>query len=280
MENGQEGEQTQCLNCSAAVADVFCQSCGQRVRENSDRSIGQLLGDFLGNLFFIDNRFLLSAWYLFRFPGRMTIEFLEGKRKKFISPVTLFLFANLIYFFVDPLSDYSLSLYDQVYGQYYSEWIKPWVRIVMQNSGLESAAYNTAYQNTSDNISKVIMILNIPMIALAVYVLALKKRRYYYDSLIYAFHFFSVYITSWILLDGVDRLITFIAGYEESQVANISFYLFAFGFPLLYAVLSIKKFMDIRWYWAIPAGLVAMVSVTLANMIYRLIILVLTLWVT
>ncbi len=148
----------------------------------------------------------------------------------------------------------------------------------MQNSGLESAAYNTAYQNTSDNISKVIMILNVQMIALLVHLIAFKKRRFYFNSLIYAFHFFSVFITSWILLIGMDSIITFFASHEESLAAYYSFYLFNFGLPLLYAILSIKKFMNIRRYWAISAGLVVMFSVTMANMIYRFIILVLTLW--
>ena len=280
MEEHHDIIKTQCLNCNTSVNGNFCHQCGQASRDNTDRAIGKLLGEFFGNIFFLDNRFLLSGRYLFRYPGRMTVEFLRGKRKKFISPITLFLFFNLIYFFVNPLSDYSLSLEDQVYSQPYSDWVREWVVSKLKTEGLEGADYALTYQNNSDTISKSIMIINVPLIAFFVYLLALKKRRFYYDSLIFAFHFFSLYMASWIMLPWVDNLISLIAGHSESVVASISFKLFAFGIPLLYAIGSIKRFMNIRWYWAIPAGFLVLLSVNLANLFYRFIIFLLTFWAT
>lgn len=270
----------QCLNCGASVKGVFCHQCGQRIRDNLDRSMGRLLGEFLGNIFFLDNRFFLSAWYLFRFPGRMTTEFLNGKRKKFISPVTLFLFANLIYFFVSPLTDYSLSLYDQMHSQVYSEWTKGWADSKIQNEGLDLQTYSVTYKNATTNISKSVMIINVPMIALLVYLMAFKKRTFYFDSLIYAFHFFSLFMISWVTLELVDWLIDFLPLGENSIISAFVFNLFVVIIPLLYGMLSIKKFMNIRWYWAILAGTGAMIAVGISNLIYRFIIFVLTLWAT
>lgn len=280
MKSGNELLQTQCLNCGASVEEGFCHHCGQPVRDNSDRAIGRLLSEFIGNIFFLDNRFLLSMRYIVLFPGRMTVEFLEGKRKKFISPITLFLFFNLIYFFVNPLSDYSLSFSDQIYSQPYSKWIKEWIDLKLQTEGLSESAYGIIYQNMSDSISKSIMIINIPMIAVFVYLMAFKRRRFYFDSLIFAFHFFSLFMASWIILDWVETLINFLSGDDRSIVSYISFYLFVFFIPLLYAILSIKKFMGFKWYWAIPAGMVVVLGVSLANLFYRFIIFVLTVWVT
>lgn len=258
----------------------YCHQCGQSVRENTDRSIGKLLADFLDNVFFFDNRFIISLWYLFRFPGRMTVEFLEGKRKKFVSPVILFLLFNLIYFLVNPLTDYSISLIDQIYGQPYSEWVKPWVDAKLQNDGLNELAYGSIYQNASDTISKSIMIINVPLIAVFVYLMVLKKRGFYYDSLIFALHFFSFFMGSWVIMDWADSLIYSIAGHEDSKVAAISFSFFTTILPLLYAALSMKKWIAIRWYWAIAAGIGVIIAVSLVNFLYRLIILVLTVWMT
>ncbi len=271
--------QTQCLNCETAVHGDFCHQCGQSVRENTDRSIGKLLGDFLDNVFFFDNRYIISLWYLVRFPGRMTVEFLGGKRKKFVSPVTLFLLLNVIYFLVNPLTDYSISLEDQ-YAQPYSSLVKDWLNQKLRNEDLDFQSYSDIYQDMSDTISKSVMIINVPMIAFFVYLLAFKKRRFYYDSLIFAFHFFSLFMASWIMMDWADELITLLAGHDDSVVAVISFALFSLFLPLLYAMISMKKFMQIKWYWAILTGLGVIVSVTLANLFYRLIILVLTVWMT
>lgn len=280
MEKSHELIDTHCLNCGTKVNGDYCQQCSQHVRDNSDRSLGRLLIEFFGNIFFLDNRFFLSAWYLVLFPSRMTVEFLEGKRKKFISPITLFLFINLIYFFVNPLSDYSLSLEDQVYSQPYSTYVIEWVSLKLQAEGLDGRTYAIIYQSMSDTISKSIMIINVPLIAAFVYLMAFKKRRFYFDSLIFSFHFFSLYMISWIMVGWVGMLIDFLPSNYNSIISDISFKLFAFGIPLLYAILGIKKFMDLRWYWAIPAGLGVMISVTLANLIYRFITFILTFWVT
>lgn len=269
-----------CLNCGTDVNGSYCHQCGQRVRDNSDRSLGRLIGEVLSNVFFLDNRFILSIWYLLRFPSRMTVEFLEGKRKKFISPVTLFLFLNLIYFFVNPLSDYSLSLYDQINSQPYSSWAKSWVEVKLQKEALKLDTYATSYQNTSDNISKSVMIINIPMIAAFVYLMAFKRRPFYFDSLIFAFHFFTLFMLSWVMLDWFDALINTLAGNDDSIASAISFNLFVSLIPLTYAILGIKKFMNIRWYWAIPAGLGVVLTVLLANFFYRFLIFILTFWTT
>lgn len=280
MEINHELSQTHCLNCGTSVTGTFCQDCGQSARDNTDRSLSRLLAEFFGNIFFLDNRFFLSMWYLVRFPGRMTVEFLEGRRKKFVSPVTLFLFLNLIYFFVNPLTDYSLSLEDQIYSQPYSVWTKDWVDMKLQKEGLGEQAYGILYQSTSDNTSKSIMIINIPIIAVFVYMMAFKRRKFYFDSLIFGFHFFTLFMLSWVMLDWVDILIRFLSGQDDSIASDISFKLFAFFIPLLYAILSIKKMMNIRWYWAIPTGVGVMIAVTLANLFYRFIIFMVTLWIT
>ena len=271
-----------CLNCGTTVNDVYCRHCSQRVRDNTDRSLGQLLGEFLANVFFIDNRFLISVWYLFRYPGRMTVEFLDGKRKKFISPVTLFLFVNLLYFFLTTLTDYSLSLGDQLNSQVYSgEWMRDMVRTKLRAEGLSnSLQYAPIYQKASETVSKSVMIINVPLIALLIYLLAFRKRRYYYDSLLFSFHFFTLFLVIMTAAGWLDELIILIAGHEVSEASDALFYLFLNGIPILYGILSIKRFLNLRWYWAIPAGIGVATSVVLANLVYRLIIFALTLWFT
>ena len=280
MEKSHETSQTHCLNCGAVVSGEFCHECGQRVRDNVDRSLVRLIGEFFGNIFFLDNRFFLTLKYLIAYPGRMTVEFLDGKRKKFISPVTLFLFINLVYFFVNPLSDYSLALYDQMHSQPYSTWVKGWVDDKMKEEGLNEKDYAITYQNMSDDISKSIIIINAPMIAAFLFLMTFKKRPFYFDSLIYAFHFFTVLLFSWVMLDWVARLFILITGHDSSIFASIISKLFLLVIPLLYAILSIKKFMRIRWYWSIPAGFGVVVATILASLFYRFTIFVATFWAT
>ncbi len=280
MGKSDELMRTHCLNCGAPVNGPFCGQCGQRIRNNSDRSLNRLLGELSDTFLILDNRFFLSVWYLFRFPGRMTVEYLEGKRRKFISPVTLFLFFNLIYFLVSPLTDYSLSLNDQINSQFYSTLTKDLVEVKLQKEGLDMETYSSIYQNMSDNISKSIMIINTPMIAVFVFLMAFKKRRFYFDSLIFALHFFSVFIFCWAMLDLVALLVDLFSLDRNSMIVFILFNLFTLLIPLTYSIIGIKKFLNIRWYWALPAGIGVIFGILLANLIYRFIIFLLTFWFT
>ncbi|MCZ4408357.1 DUF3667 domain-containing protein [Cryomorphaceae bacterium 1068] len=281
MENGQDIVPTTCLNCGASIEGNFCSNCGQSMRDNSDRSVGRLFGEFFSSIFFLDNRLLISLWYSFAKPGQMTVEFLAGKRKKFISPISLFLLFNLVYFLVNPLSDYSLSLYDQIYSQPYSEWTKEWAIAKIQNEGLDGNTYAVSYQKMSDTISKSILIINVPLVAFFVYLVAFKKRRFYYDSLIFTFHFFSLFLFSLVLLDWVyDLFDLFPEDVSTFLYSVLPSTFFILVIPLIYATLSIKRFMAIRWYWSIPAGFGVMLSILLVNLFYRFIIYGLTLWAT
>ena len=278
MEKDTTSPKKHCFNCGAPIQGAFCHECGQRVRDNLDRSLKRLLGEFFGNVFFFDNRFFLSVWYLIRFPGRMTVEFLAGKRKKFISPVTLYLFFNLVFFIVNPLTDYSVSLYDQMNTQPYSPLIKEWAAQKIKEKGRTPQTYRMTYQNASDNISKSIMILNIPIIALFVYLIAFKRRPFYFDSLIFGFNFFSFFMFSWIVADWVGELTDFFTGDPNTILSAIVFILFTFFSPLYFAIPGIKRLMNIKWYWAVLAGSVITFSVFFTNLFYRLIVLVVTLW--
>lgn len=258
----------------------FCASCGQKARENSNRSMGLLVSEFLTNIFFLDNRFFVSIGYLIRFPGRMTVEYLNGRRKKFLSPVSFFLLFNLIYFFLSPLSDYSLPLYDQVNSQPYSTWIKEWVVEKLEKEAIEESVYIADYQHQSDTISKSVMIINIPLMALFIYMLTFKRRRFYYDSLIFSFHYFSLFMLSWILLDVVGDVLEFLLTDSYSNLSMYVFLLFTFIMPLVYAIFSMKVYLKTSWPLAILSGLWAMATVFIANLFYRFLIFLLAFWST
>ncbi len=280
MPHDQLGKTIKCLNCGSTISGSFCESCGQKVIDETDRSLSTLIAGFFGNILFLDGRFMISLRYLFFNPGRMTFEFLTGKRKKFVPPVTLFLFANLIYFFLNPITDYSLSLHDQITYQFYSSTANSMVEEKINEKSISIEDYSLEYGKSSDQISKTIMILNIPMIALFVYALSFRKREFYFDSLVFTFHFFTFFLLCISIGDAIDDLLLSLLPESLSIIQWIWFLSFILIVPAIYGVLSFRKYLEVNWLWAIAGGVAIILGIVTAQMFYRLIIFLLTFWST
>lgn len=88
-----------CLNCGKIVTDKYCPNCGQ---ENtvSRKSFSYLFTHFVEDFTHYDNAFWKTIKYLLFRPSRLTREYLEGKRKRYVAPVKLYIFISFITFFL------------------------------------------------------------------------------------------------------------------------------------------------------------------------------------
>jgi hypothetical protein len=90
-----------CLNCGTELGqDVnFCPNCGQ---ENKDQkvSIFRFVEDFISNYLNFETVFFQTLPPFFLRPGKLTNTFNEGKRRKYIHPIRLYLMTSLFYFFI------------------------------------------------------------------------------------------------------------------------------------------------------------------------------------
>lgn len=88
-----------CLNCGAALHGAFCGGCGQRVVP-AYPSIREMAGDAWEEFSGYDGRLFRTFRMLLRRPGMLTLEVLEGRRARYVSPVRLYLATSLLYFIV------------------------------------------------------------------------------------------------------------------------------------------------------------------------------------
>ena len=247
-----------CTNCEAAIEFDYCARCGQKVLKAENRSIKVLMEDFFANFFFLDNRIWRSTIYLLFKPGKISLEYLEGKRKKFLSPISLFLFVNLLYFIIDPSADYHLELIDQVKLQPYSDIAMQMVEKEVAERGVFFYEYEALYNSKTTQLSKLFMIANVPVIALLIYISVFRIRKYYYDSLIFSFHFFTFFLLTTIVGNILASLL--------DVIDSLSFALIVF---FVYTLLSIRKFVNVKWYFSILLGLYAYLTIFFAMLFYR-----------
>lgn len=87
-----------CLNCGATLSGAFCAQCGQR-SVPADPTVSELMGDTWQELSGYDGRIAATLRALMH-PGRLTNEYLAGRRARYVTPVKLYLTVSVIYFLV------------------------------------------------------------------------------------------------------------------------------------------------------------------------------------
>lgn len=212
-----------CKNCGHVDTGRFCSACGQSFTEYS-KPLKELLGDLAG-IFSLDSSiFRTIGPFLFK-PGFLSREYLNGKRKFYMSPVRLYLFLSIVFFFVAnevtinssaPLKNFTFSqstdstrteivaddqffeslkkdtsfvvvggdtiFRDSVSATYYDKFI---------DSGLKTLENPSLFiTDFYKNISYALFLL-MPIFALILQLLYVRRKRYYVEHLIFTLNMHS-----------------------------------------------------------------------------------------
>lgn len=99
MTQQQEPLTERCKNCGTTLNGAYCYRCGQKHLPET-RSLKLLLMDALDHIFSLDNTLLRTLATLIKSPGKLTQEYLMGRRVRYTFPLRLYLIVSFVYFFV------------------------------------------------------------------------------------------------------------------------------------------------------------------------------------
>lgn len=86
-----------CQNCGTPIGERFCTACGQ-LGADFHRPVWDLVASSIGDMFALDGRLWRTLPPLMLKPGRMTREYIDGKRARYVPPFRLFLLTSVIFF--------------------------------------------------------------------------------------------------------------------------------------------------------------------------------------
>lgn len=87
-----------CTDCGQPVEGRFCSNCGQPTHVH--RSLLHLGEEMLHGVLHFDARIWRTLPLLAFNPGRLTREWVQGRRTRYVSPLAMFLFTVFLMFFV------------------------------------------------------------------------------------------------------------------------------------------------------------------------------------
>lgn len=85
-----------CLNCGTALVGIHCHACGQAAHVH--KTLGAFFHDLLHGVFHFEGKIWRTLPMLVFHPGRLTREYIDGRRASYISPIALFLFSVFLLF--------------------------------------------------------------------------------------------------------------------------------------------------------------------------------------
>lgn len=88
-----------CRNCGEVVEQRYCTNCGQ-LAASFHRPIWSLIGETVTDTLALDGRLARTLPVLLFRPGRLTKNYTEGKRARYVPPFRLFLLASLLFYLV------------------------------------------------------------------------------------------------------------------------------------------------------------------------------------
>lgn len=99
MSHARERAEKICLNCNAELHGKYCHVCGQ---ENIDprESIWSIVTHFFNDITHFDGKFFKTVGTLIAKPGFLPLEYLNGRRARYLHPIRLYVFTSAIFFLI------------------------------------------------------------------------------------------------------------------------------------------------------------------------------------
>ena len=88
-----------CLNCHLPLDknDKFCPNCGQ-ANSTKKLSFGDFFAEFFSGVFSYDSRFQRTLRVLLFQPGKISKDYINGKRMRYANPFRFYLSASILFF--------------------------------------------------------------------------------------------------------------------------------------------------------------------------------------
>jgi hypothetical protein len=245
-----------CKNCSENLNGKYCYACGEKVVEKNDFSLKTLVNQMIDGVFNIDSKVYKTFANLLFKPGKLTTSYIEGIRKPFMKPIQVFLIANILFFLLLTQADIL-----RIPAKYYFNSGKSLnIEEKLVHLKISETELFQKYDTVSANVSKSLVIIMVPLLALVLWILNYKSNFLYGMHLIFAMHYLSFFFLCCLLAVTV------------SVFGNKMVQLFILSFNLLYLYLSTKQVYKNTIIVSIFKSIVIVISFVFLTAGYRTVI--------
>lgn len=225
MSHGTIREDKTCLNCGYRVDILYCPHCGQQ-NTVTRQPFYYLITHFVEDFVHYDGSFWSTIKRLLLQPGKLTVDYLAGKRNSQVNPVKMYIFISFVTFFLliflpnsGPIADVdkqqSMPLATEQMDEQLKELKEELPAFIyifvekyrsMQAKGMDSHEITDAFLQKILSYAPKLLFIYLPVFAFILWLLYEKKSWWYFDHGIFTLHYFSLLLLGCFVISALSLL--------------------------------------------------------------------------
>ena len=266
-----------CLNCTPSFSGNFCNHCGEKVINPADRSLKRLIFQLGELLFNLDNKFLRSIKALTLRPGKLSYHFSFGPRKRFLSPMSIFIILSVLYFLFPVFQTFNSTLNTHLNFGFYSDHA---AQMVMEHTkGDEQILneYTLVFNESTGNYGKMVIFIFVILLTIPMSILNYNQEKYVADHIMTSFEVMAFLILLNALILPCIVYLGFgvgIQGINKESIMGVFLLVFT-----LYVLIAIHhRYYNNSWWLSIAKSMTLVVVLYFSLHLYRSVVFYVTHW--
>jgi hypothetical protein len=266
-----------CATCQSKLNGNFCSQCGEQRLNQKLRSLHYIISDIIQDLTSVDGKFYKTIKTILVHPGELEYHYHIGKRVCYLKPITLFFILNVLFVMVSPISDFYVTLDDQISLQGYSPYIKPLFEDYLLEKKISYQAFEQNYNQLVVVLARSLIILEVPIFALACSAVLYNRKYYSGDYFNFSLNLHS-WLLMWIIIAMAPAFIfaIFIYLLELTIDANEIYYLIL---PIglgAYLFFAMRRMFRLTWWQSLWRLFLLLPAYAISHILFRFIQFLLT----
>ena len=245
-----------CKNCGQPLTGKFCSNCGEKVYTEHDKNIGHFFEEGVHFITHFDGKFFTTLKTIITKPGKLSLDYCNGIRKKYFKPLSFFLVIVVLYLLFPKFQGLNMPFATYVNKDYkYAGYAVPVAKAKIAKLKISGNELADHYNAKSEKFAKPFLILLIPLSALALWAFFFTKRKLFFDHFVLGVELNALLIgLQFLIVPLLDTIVTAIYPPAERFFWDDDlspFYIIQTSLMLFIVAEALKRFYNQNWWWTI-----------------------------
>lgn len=263
-----------CKACGNRFTNKYCNRCGEKVYTDKDKRVSHFFEEGLHFVTHFEGTLFNTLKAVFGRPGQLSLDYCNGIRKKYFKPLPLYLLLILVYLLFPTFEGLNQQFRHHLTAFGYGDYAVQKTKALLATGAFTEEGLAAAFNQKSERVSKFMLLVLLPLTALFLWAVAFRKRRYFFDHMVFSIETNSVYlIWGYLLLPLMVKLYLYAGQAFTSQPLDVpdpALGVIAYLFIGTYVFRGLRRFYGYKaWQALLITLLFAVAHEATVHLVYK-----------